>query len=440
MRDIVIFLIIFGTIPFVLKRPAVGVLVFAWISIMNPHRLTYGMARDFPFAAVIAVLTIVSLLFTKEKRKYVWTPASILLLALALWMTFTTVLALLPVRAWDEWSRVFKTLLMVALTIVAINEKKDLQTLVWVLGLSLGFYGLKGGLFSLATGGSYRVWGPDSSYIGENNALAVALVMTVPILWYLRNQTPHKMWRRALTFITLMSIVSAAGSYSRGALLAAAAMLSMLWLKSTSKLATGFGLLLVVPIVYLGMPDQWRTRMSSISDYQSDGSSLGRINAWHFAVEVANRFFTGGGFNVFDPTMFLLYAPNPTDFHVSHSIYFQVLGEHGYVGLILYLCFIAATWHTARSIMRACKQRPDLAWAKDLARACQVSMVGFLVGGAFLSLAYYDYFYYLMAVLMIMKKLVAQEVKVVPAMAMNMEPLGSRQAVKYRLRSRKTLS
>lgn len=429
MRDIIVFLLIFGTIPLVLKRPATGVLVFAWISIMNPHRLTYGMAKDFPFAALIAVLTMLALVFTKEKRKYVWAPASILLLILALWMTFTTFFALVPIRAWDEWNRVFKTLLMVAITILAINEKKDLQTLVWVLGLSLGFYGLKGGLFSLATGGSYRVWGPDGSYIGENNALAVALVMTVPILWYLRSQTQHKMGRRVLAFIALMSIVSAAGSYSRGALLAGAAMLGMLWFKSSKKLATGFGLLIIIPIVFMLMPEQWHDRMSSISSYQSDGSSLGRLNAWYFAMEIAQRFVTGGGFNVFEPTIFRLYAPDPLDYHVAHSIYFQVMGEHGFIGLFLYLAFIFATWRAASSIARACGKRPDLAWASDLARACQVSMVGFLVGGAFLSLAYYDYFYYLMATLMITKKVISQS----PVPVMPSAPTASPTRVRKRI-------
>lgn len=407
MRDLIIFAVIFAMIPMVLKRPAFGVVVFAWISIMNPHRLTYGSAKDFQFAAIIAVATMAAMLFSKEPRRYPWTPVTILILVFATWMTLTTLFALSPTLAWLEWNRVIKTFLMIAITILVITEKKDLMRLVWVLGLSLGFFGLKGGIFTIVSGGSYRVWGPDGSYISENNSLAVAFVMTVPILWYLRNQTKSKLIRHGLEFVALMTIVSAAGSYSRGAILAGVAMLGMLWLKSKRKLTTSVVLALVVPLVLMLMPDQWLERMASISEYKSDGSSMGRINAWYFAFEIAKRFVMGGGFNVFNPAIFRQYAPDPTDFHVAHSIYFQVLGEHGFVGITIYVLLILTTWRLASKTIRTCNDQAELRWAGDLAKACQVSLTGYLVGGAFLSLAYYDYFYYILATLVIIGKVIA---------------------------------
>jgi probable O-glycosylation ligase (exosortase A-associated) len=302
-----------------------------------------------------------------------------------------------------------KTLFMVAITILVVNTEKDLKLLVWLLGLSLGFFGLKGGLFTLASGGNYRVLGPDGSYIGENNALALALVMTVPIIWFLRSQVQKTWMRHGLTALAVLTSISAAGSYSRGALLAGIAMMMFLWMKSRNKVGTGLVLVMIIPIVMLAMPEQWFARMSTIDSYQTDGSALGRFNAWYFAMAVAKSHILGGGFLVFNPWMFRLYAPNPLDFHVAHSIYFQVMGEHGYIGLVIFVALIISSWLLASSIIRSLRAVPELKWASDLAAMCQVSMIGYLVGGAFLSLAYYDYFYYVIAALVITKKVIAPQ-------------------------------
>ncbi|MBK4734292.1 putative O-glycosylation ligase, exosortase A system-associated [Noviherbaspirillum pedocola] len=409
MRDVVIFGIIFGLVPMMLKRPAIGALVFMWISIMNPHRLAYGPAHDFPFAAMVAGITLISVFKSKEPRKFPASAVTVLLLVFAAWMTFTSFFALSPTIVWMEWNRVIKTLFMVVITMLVVNTEKDLKLMVWILGLSLGFFGLKGGLFTLASGGSYRVLGPDGSYIAENNSLALAFVMTIPIIWFLRTQV-HKHWMRlGLTALAILTAISAAGSYSRGALLAGVAMMMFLWLKSRNKVGTGVVLALMVPVVMLAMPEQWFTRMSTIDSYQTDGSALGRFNAWYFAMAVAKSHVLGGGFLVFNPWMFRLYAPNPLDFHVAHSIYFQVLGEHGYIGLAIFVSLIISSWLMASSIIRSVRKVSELKWASDLAAMCQVSMIGYLVGGAFLSLAYYDYFYYVIAALVITRKVVAPQ-------------------------------
>jgi len=409
MRDVLIFGIIFALVPSMFRRPAIGALVFMWLSIMNPHRLTYGPAFAFPFAMMVGLITLIALAFSKEPRRYPFTPVTVLLVALAVWSTITTLFALTPQYAWMEWNRVIKTLLMVVITITVINTEADLKKLTWILALSLAVFGVKGGLFTLATGGAYRVLGPAGSYIAENNSLALAFVMAVPLIWYIRLQAEKRWLRHGLAVVAVLTVIAAAGSYSRGALLAGAAMMGFLWLKSRNKASTGLVLLLIVPLVFLAMPEQWHMRMATIGDYRTDGSAMGRINAWQFAMEVARQNIMGGGFMVFNPAMFRIYAPNPLDYHAAHSIYFQVLGEHGYIGLAIFLLLILAGWHTAGKIIRTVKDRPDLKWARDLAAMSQVSMLGYMVGGAFLSLAYYDYFYYVVAALVITQKIVARK-------------------------------
>jgi probable O-glycosylation ligase (exosortase A-associated) len=425
MRDIVVFILIFGTIPFILKRPAYGVMVFAWLSLMNPHRLTYGAAYDFQFALMITVLTILSLLMSREPKQIPKLPVLGVLLAFIAYMTLTSFFASEPERAWTEWERVMKEMLMIFITIAVLNSERDIKLFAWVIGLSLGFFGAKGGIFTIVSGGSNHVLGPPESYITDNNDLALALLTTVPIIWYLSLQVTHKWLRYALLALAGLTVAAAAGSYSRGALLACVAMLGMLWLKNKNKVRTAVLLLLVVGAVYSLMPQQWFGRMDTIGEYKSDASAEGRINSWHFAVNIASNNLFGGGYRTFTPRMFQIYAPDPQDVHAPHSIYFQVLGEHGWIGLALYLLFLFLVWRTGTRIIRFCRGNPGLKWASDLASMCQVSMVGFLVGGAFLSLAYFDLFYDIMVLLVAIEKvLMYKQPQAAPLPVSPLEPAG----------------
>jgi probable O-glycosylation ligase (exosortase A-associated) len=202
------------------------------------------------------------------------------------------------------------------------------------------------------------------------------------------------------------------GSYSRGALLGFGAMLVMLWLKSRKKLLTGVVVLLVVPLIFMMMPEKWFGRMETIGEYQADGSAMGRVNAWRFALNVASDNFMGGGYMTFTPRMFRVYAPVPTDVHAPHSLYFQVLGEHGFIGLALFLAFLFFAWRTGSRVLRFCKDKPELKWASDLAAMCQVSLLGYCAGGAFLTLAYADLLYDVVIILVLLEKVLVTQAPV----------------------------
>jgi probable O-glycosylation ligase (exosortase A-associated) len=124
--------------------------------------------------------------------------------------------------------------------------------------------------------------------------------------------------------------------------------------------------------------------------------------AWNLAKD---RLF-GGGFMVSTASVFSLYAPEPDRVHAAHSIYFQVLGEHGFVGLGLFLAMGAATWMTARDLIRMGRRAPHQKWAADLGAMVQVSMIAYATAGAFLSLTYYDLPYNVMIMATVAHRLV----------------------------------
>lgn len=412
MRDIVITLIVFASLPYTFKKPYIGALMWIWISVMNPHRLSWGFAYDFPFAAIIAGTTMLALLAAPGPKRPPDSPAVPVLIMFTIWMCVTTVFAINPGESSVMLQRVFKIMLMNMVVMMLIRNKEQLHLMLWTLAGSLAYYGVKGGVFTIATGGSFRVWGPEGSFIYGNNEVALAFVVIIPILYYLHLISVRKWLKYGLLAAIGLCALASLGSYSRGALLALVGMCGFLWLKSPKKAALGIGMALMLPVLILFMPAQWTERMDTIDNYQEDGSAMGRINAWQMATNLAlDRPLVGGGFEIYDAHVFARYAPVPNDVHAAHSIYFQCLGEHGFVGLALYLALIIICWRRAGWIIRQTAKRADLKWAGQLAAMIQVSMIGFGVGGAFLSLLYFDVPYYLMGALLIAGQIVQDALK-----------------------------
>jgi len=412
MRDIAITLIVLCSVYFTFKRPYIGVLAWVWISVMNPHRLSYGFAYSAPFAAIIGGATLIGLVVTRDPKDLPKTPVVMTLLAFTVWMAFGTLFAINPDGAYAMLSRVMKIMLMTFVTIMLIRDKKQIHLLIWVLLGSMGYYGIKGGVFSILSGGSFRVWGPEGTFIEGNNELALALIAVIPLFYYCYLTATDKRLRFAWASATLLCGLSALCSYSRGALLGIAAMVFFLWLKSPKKLPLALALAVIIPAAMAFMPAQWGERMNTVKEYKEDGSAMGRINAWYMAANLAaSRPPIGGSFDIYDAATFARFAPEPKDIHAAHSLYFQALGEHGYMGLALYLTLGALVWRMGTRINKRVKDRPDLKWAGTLATMLQVGMIGFGTGGAFLSLLYFDVPYYMLALMVATERLVDKELK-----------------------------
>ena len=405
MRDLLIASIVFGMLPFVLKRPFWGILLSAWLGYMNPHLLCYGFMQSMPVVQIVAIATLIGMLASKEAKRMVWSRETVVLVIFIMWMGITTTQAFYLEAAVDQYIKVMKIQILTFMALLLLTSREKVDLFVWVIVLSLGFYGVKGGVFTIANGGSYRVQGPGG-FIGGNNELALALTMTIPLMRYLHLQAKNTKIKAGLVAMMLLTAIAAIGSQSRGALVALLLMGTMLWFKSRNKFTTGLLIVIAVLIVASVMPEQWYERMSTINTYDEDGSAQGRINAWWAAWNLANSRFFGGGFETWGWDMFQLYGPDPENVRAPHSIYFQVLGEHGWVGLVMFLTLLALTWLKCSTVIRLAKKGPEIGWARDLAAMVQVSIVGYMSAGAFLGLANFDYFYHLVMLAVVVHHLV----------------------------------
>lgn len=410
MRAILIYLFLLGPLPAILMRPHVGVLMWALVSYMNPHRLTFGSAFSFPFLDIIAPLTLAGWMFSNEPKKM---PSHTLVWLIAGFFAYTSLTAYLgtqPSISYDKWLIFLKIIFFSFVTIALINNRIRLMSLIWVSVLSLGYFGIKGGLFTVLKGGTSIVWGPAGSFIEDNNALALAMVMLIPLIRFLHMQTKNKYLRWALFASILLVLLSVFGSQSRGAFLALSAMLVFFVIISKHK-ALGFGMIgLALFAGLIFMPDRWTTRMETIGTFQSDSSAMGRVEMWKFADRVADDYPLGAGFDVFyNLDLRARYLGSANEGRAVHSIYFELLGEHGYFGLFLFLVIAATGFFTAQRIKVQSRASPDMQWAGELASMCQISMIGYAVAGAFLNLSTFDFYWQILAIIVITDLLLQRE-------------------------------
>jgi probable O-glycosylation ligase (exosortase A-associated) len=302
--------------------------------------------------------------------------------------------------AWDQWSKVMKILLMIFVTMLLIGGKEKIRYLILTVVVALGFYGVKGGIFSVLTGGQFSVQGPGG-FIAGNTEIGLALVMVLPLIAAVAQEQSRVWLRYAAWSAFWLSVVAIVFTYSRGALLGLAAVIAMTFLRAKHKIlvvliAVPLAAFVVLPLI----PEQLVERAGTIRTYEDDSSAMGRIMAWGVAWNIAKNHVFGAGFNLdyIDVNRWLAYTGEVrlegVGIKSAHSIYFQILGEHGFIGLFLFVGLILSTLIVLRHARMAAESGDARdAWISRYAYALRSAMLGYMVSGAFLSLAYFDLFY-----------------------------------------------
>jgi probable O-glycosylation ligase (exosortase A-associated) len=416
MRDIILVAIILGSVPICFFKPYFGILLWVWVAYFNPHRFTWGFAYSFPLATVIAIPTLLGIVFTRKVNRHPWVLQTVLLLAFWAWICFTWVVAThVPIFADHieegklQLIEVSKVLLMTFVVIFLVDSRKKLEGLFLVTALSFGILALKGALFGIRTSGEFRVWGPPGSFIADNNDFGLALNMTLPMMFFLARETTNR-WLRLLLWASFFaSVLAVILTYSRGALLGLVVVLGALLLKARRKVLGGVLLIAAAFFVIAFAPSAWMDRMGNFAHGQVDNSAQGRLDAWHFAWALASHYpITGGGFETFTPGLYQRFTPE-LSFAGPHSIYFQTLGDQGFVGLGIFLLTLGSCFYSLRRIRRQVRGQPSLAWIKNYSSMLEACLLGYIVSGAFLPRAYFDLWFQLAAATALLKILYRQE-------------------------------
>ena len=390
--------------------------MWSWLAYMNPHRLTWGFAYAQPWAQLVAVPTILGVFFSKGAWSPLpWTRELYLLFGFWFMILVSTIFSEYPWGpngAWDKLDQVSKILLFTVLTVGIMQDRIKLKYLLWVITFSLGFYGLKGGIWAVRTGGGEMVLGPMRTFIAGNTEIGLALNMTLPFILGVRREITNKWIRHLLLATFCFTIIAILITHSRGALLGLAAVLGMIFLKSKAKIFMFVFLALSIPIAMTSLPTRWFNKMETIDTEPRDRSAAGRLESWKMAYRMAlDRPLTGFGFRPFSREMYVKYIPeHPVRSADAHSIYFQVLAEHGFPGLFLYAGLLISSIFSVRKLSRLCRGSPKLEWMLNYAQMLEAALVAYMICGAFLSRSYFDLFFHFVAITVILKKLYRTEV------------------------------
>ena len=409
MRSLFLMVIIVALLPSAFITPFIGVLVWSWISFMNPHRLVYGIGETLPWAVIVGGVGIVGWLVS-ERRRIPMDATTVLLALLAILFTISTYYSLVPDLSWPKWEAILKEFVFFFITAALVTNRVRVHALMWIMVISIAYYGIKGGVFTLLTGGNYRVWGPADSEIADNNQLAAALVMVLPLINYLGRQSKLEVIRLGSRLSMGFCLLSILASYSRGAVIALAAMVAWLLRHSKHKLlaAIVIGTTLAGAVTF--MPSDWLARVASIQNYEQDASAEGRLQIWGAAIKIAlARPLVGGGFYApYAQSVVDVYAPG-VPARAVHSIWFEVLGETGFPAFFVWTALMLVGLLNCRFVVRHTKDVPSLRWANDLGHMSIVAILGYAVGGSFLSLPYWDFYYTLLVLIACVRRITVQE-------------------------------
>jgi probable O-glycosylation ligase (exosortase A-associated) len=356
---------------------------------MVPNADAWGFMFSARTNLVIVMVTIAAWLLSNERKFLKLDLLTLTILAFLGWITINGFFAIDPDLSWPLWNKVWKTIALGLFVSVMATSKVRIQALVWVLAVSVMYYSIKGGLFTILTGGYSHVLGPVGSQIWDANTLALATLMVLPLVNYLRLQTKSLLLARGLLAAITLSTVSVLGSYSRGAFIALGGLGGMALLRSKRKLLyVVSATFLVVPLLFF-MPQAYFSRIGTIQTAGQDSSFHGRLVAWQVALNYASSHFPLGAGIDGPGLIFGNYFPDEKS-HAAHSIFFEVLGDNGFIGLVLYLVILVVAFIYCVRIKRVTRGKDEFTWAFDLANMIQLSLFVFCLGGAALSMAYYD--------------------------------------------------
>ncbi|WDI31237.1 putative O-glycosylation ligase, exosortase A system-associated [Hyphococcus flavus] len=392
MRDAILLTFTAACLVIALRRPFAGLLTWAWFTLMTPHQAAFGV-YGIPLNVIIAGVTIASYIISGEVTKFRFNLITSLIILFAGWLTIAQIFSLDAANSAPYFDRFIKTLLFIILCAQMASGKLRFNALVWTVVASIGFFAAKGAAFTMATLGQYRVQGLENTVLEDNNHFGIAVASILPLILYLRAEAANPWIKRGLLALFCLSIIAIVGTHSRGAFIALVFFGGFFWMRAKHKFTILAGLLLLLAPTIAFMPGKWSERMMTIGEATQDDSFMGRVDAWVINWKLAQAHpATGAGLR----NSYQKEVAQSVDIDraetakAAHSIYFEILGGSGFIGLIIYLSIFASAFFSTWGISLSRSKHSLEPWKWRFAYYAQMSLVVFAVGGASTSMEMWD--------------------------------------------------
>ena len=412
MLDLVFLAFIGYVLVLGLRRPFLWVLLYVYIDILAPQRIGYSAIASLPVSLIAFAAAFGGWVALDRKEGARFTLRQGLMALLLGYCFWTTGHADFPIEAATKWDWVWKALLFAIFLPLTLTTRARIEGLALVLLLSVATIVIGTGMKTILGGGGYqnlKFFVNDNSGIYESSTLATVAIGLIPMLWWFaRHGTifrPHWLVTGFAVALTFAALLVPIGTEARTGLLCIAALggLILRYTKQRFLFIAGAGVLGLTALPFL--PQSYYERMSTLAQPSGDESASTRIAVWEWTIDYVAQKPLGGGFDAFRGNKFnyvmpvkqtdrntttVTYQPVEDKGRAYHSSFFEMLGEQGWPGLIIWITLhLIGLWQMER-IQRRWKNAEDEAerWIAPLAAALQMGALIYLVGATFQGIAY----------------------------------------------------
>jgi probable O-glycosylation ligase (exosortase A-associated) len=415
MLDLALLAFVAMFLAFGAKRPFIWVLAYIYIDCVAPQKIGWGLIQAIPLSLVAFVAAFGGWLVFDSKKGTRFTLRQALIAVLLIYCACTTTVADFPVNALAKWDWVWKALLFAIFLPLTLRTRLRFEAVVLIMVLALGTIVINGGVKTALGGGGYGTLAllvRENAGLYEGSILSTAAVATIPLaLWLARHGTIFKPDWRVWVFtagLVFASLLIPVGEAARTGLVCAA-WLAVLMFRSAKRrfLYAALGALaLALSVPFL--PQSFLARMNTIEDHSEDESASTRVAVWMWTLDYVKTHPLGGGFDAYRSNSFTYKMPKVTGppenkritydivtdkARAYHSSYFEMLGEQGWPGLVLWLWLqLLGVWQMERIRWRYKRtEEGTQSWQWGLATALQQAQLVYLLGAAFVGIAYLPY-------------------------------------------------
>lgn len=421
MRDLFFVIYLAGFFALGLKRPFLLVLAYAYIDIVSPQRLSYFLLNSIPISAIAFGLAVLGWLIADDKAELRPSVRQILMLTLLGWCAYTTMNADFPLEAMTKWDWVWKALIFAIFLPLTLRTRLRMEALAVVLVLCASSIIITGGIKTLLSGGGYGVLNlmvADNSGLYEGSTISTVAIAIIPlILWLTQYGTIFppdrftKLFGWALCGACLLIPI---GTETRTGLLCILLLGGLMLMRTQRRFLYG-GMLAIAAVAAVPfLPSTFTSRMDTIENYQADESASTRVAVWQWTWGYVKDHPAGGGFDAYLGNSFryektqMVGPPGAQTLERNivvdkgrayHSAYFEMLGEQGFPGFLLWAMIHGLSLARTEWIRRHYRRRddPTKAWVAPLALALQQGHLVYLLGALFIGIAYQPFIFMLLA-------------------------------------------
>ena len=268
-----------------------------------------------------------------------------------------------------------------------------------------------GGFIGIREGG--RVWGHD--FLQDENQLSAFMTMVIPVA-YFYSLYRKKFWVKFFCYACIAVMTTAIiVSVSRGGFLALLAITFSILLYSKHKLLYCCVVAGGISLVLFLAPPKFFDEIKTLEQGTEESTASERVELWGRAITMFRESpFLGKGIHQF-PVLSHLYVPpgeeiTKSDYKVCHSNWFQILSEMGLVGIICYSTLFIGYLKSWRRIIKTPWEKvhtffdiEEFHFYKHIANGLGVGMIGYMVGGTFLNILTFPFFYLFIFFMMAVK-------------------------------------